>query len=553
MKMNRTLLAGVGAAAAVLATACNADKLTAVNNNPNSPTNAPSTALFTNAARSAVGRWLDGVGGTRYAFLAQHLAEVQYPDDDAYTRLKAGSTSGLFNASYNGELQDLELVKRRGLAANDASVWGPAQVLQMWEFGVLTDVFGDVPYRQAFKADSGIIQPAYDPQQAIYNDLFVKLAAASTALGSETKTSLGSADPIYADNTKQWQKFANSLRARHALRLVNVDANKAKTELAAALADSTKFIWSNADNAKLVWPGDGIYDFPWAANFRGRDDHRISTRFLTYLRDFNDPRTPIYAMPAQKDTVPLWDTTTVSNSAGNDTTLITEKTLKYCPSGVPCYVGLENALTQKKVSSLVPYTSRPGAIFYPGATAYGTFGGNGGKFPSYIMTAAEVYFIRAEAAVRGLVPGNAELLYETGILRSMELWGVSNAAATAYLSQPGVAWSGATSDTAQLRLIGIQKWLALYTDPIEAWSEVRRTCTPDLVKQGPNAIENVLPRRLYYSTTERAVNAANVAAAVARQGADNFRTRIYWDKSPQNTPTCTATSNVRAPGARKMW
>ena len=90
MKMNRTLLTGVGAAAAVLATACNSDKLTTVNNNPNSPTNAPSTALFTNASRNGVSRWVDGMGGTRYGFLPQAFAEVQYADDDAYTRLRAG-------------------------------------------------------------------------------------------------------------------------------------------------------------------------------------------------------------------------------------------------------------------------------------------------------------------------------------------------------------------------------------------------------------------------------------------------------------------------------
>ncbi|NUP55471.1 MAG: SusD/RagB family nutrient-binding outer membrane lipoprotein [Gemmatimonadaceae bacterium] len=536
--MNRALMAGVGAAAAVLATACNADKLTAVNNNPNSPTNAPSTALFTNAARSSVGRWLDGVGGTRYAFLAQHLAEVQYPDDDAYSRLRASSTSGLFNASYNVELQDLELVRRRGVAANDASTWGPAQVLQLWEFGVLTDVFGDIPYSQAFKADSGIIKPAYDPQQSIYADMFTKLAAASTALGGATGNSLGSADPIYAGDTKSWQKFANSLRARHALRIINVDPAKAATELAAALSDTTKVIRSNAENAKLPWPGDGVYDNPWANNFKGRDDHRISTRFLTYLRNFHDPRLPVYAMPAQKDTVQLFDTTVVKTSAGTDTTLITEKTNKDCSYGVPCYVGLENALTQKKVSSLVPYTSRPGAIFYPGATAYGSFGGSGGKQPSFLMTAAEVYFIRAEAAARGIVPGNAQALYEMGIRRSLEQWNVPGASSdTTYQMQPGVAWSGATSLAQQLRLISIQKWLALYTDPIEAWSEFRRTCEPDILKPGPNAIENAIPRRLYYSTTEHAVNATNVNAAIARQGADNFRTRIWWDTKPEQAPT----------------
>jgi hypothetical protein len=538
MRMKRTIHAGIAAAAGALAfTACNADKLTSANNNPNSPVDAPSTALFTNAARSGVGRWEDGVGGTRYAFLAQHLAEVQYPDDDAYTRLKASSTSGLFNSSYSNELEDLEIVRRRGLAANDPATWGPATVLQSWEFGILTDVFGDIPYSQAFKADSGILTPTYDTQQSIYADIFARLTAASAALGGTTANAFGASDPIYKGAPKQWQKFANSLRARHAMRLVNVDPATANTQLTAALSDPSALILTNADNAKLVWPGDGIYDSPWANNFKTRDDHRISTRLLTYLAQWNDPRTPIYAMPAQKDTIEIKDTT----KAG----VITSVTKNYCPTAGTCYVGLGNALTQAIASPLVPYTSRPGAIFYPGQTSYGLFGGAGKSFPSYLMTAAEVEFIRAEAAERGLGGLNAaqaEGFYNAAITRSMEMWGVDAAAIAAYLAQPGVAYAGTTVE--KQKQIAIQKWIALYTDPIQAWSNFRRTCQPAIVRPGPYAVETAIPRRLYYSTTEKAVNAANVAAAVARQGADNFRTRIYWDTKPTAAPTIEAGCGV---------
>ena len=539
MTMHPRLFATV--ATAVLLTGCGSGDITAVNGNPNSPVDAPSGTLFTSAARNGVGRWEDGVGGTRYAFLAQHLAEVQYPESDQYARLRASSTSAsLFNASYSNELQDLEIVRRRGLAANDATLWGPASVLQTWEFGILTDVFGDVPYSQAFKADSGILTPQYDTQQSIYADIFARLAAAGTALGSASGNTLGSSDPIYSGAPKQWQKFANSLRARHALRIINVDPATAGTQLAAALSNPAALILTNADNAKMAWPGDGIYDNPWANNFKGRDDHRISTRLLTYLRQWSDPRTPIYAMPAQKDTIELMDTTAASG--------ITAKTLKYCPSGTPCYVGLGNALTQAKASPLVPYTSRPGAIFYPGATAYGTFGGGGGSFPSFLMTAAEVEFIRAEAAERslaGLTPVQAAGFYNAAITRSMEMWGVSAAQIATYLATPGVAYDAAGTTVSRQKQIAIQKWISLYTDPIQAWSGFRRTCQPAILKPGPNAIEAAVPRRLYYSTTEAAVNGANLTAAITRQGANNFRTRIYWDKSPTVAPTFETGCGVR--------
>ena len=522
----------VGAAAlAILATACESDRLTSVNNNPNSPTDAPSTALFTNATRNAAARWLDGVGGTRYAFLSQHLAEVQYPESDQYVRLRASTTSGMFNGSYSNELQDLELIIRRGKAANQPGLAGPATILQSWEFGILTDVFGDVPYSQAFKADSGILSPVYDTQQSIYTDLFAELTAASASLASATNV-LGTADPIYAGDPAGWRKFANSLRARHALRLVNVASATASAQLQAAFTDAGGLITTNADNARIVWPGDGVYDHPWANNFKSRDDHRISNRLLTFLRDYSDPRLAIYAMPAEVD-IPQ----------------ITGRTLRYCPSGSPpCYVGLFNALTHPQASPLIPNTSRPGAIFYPGVTAYGTFGGSGSSFPSYLMTAAEVEFIRAEAAERslgGLTPAQAAGFYNAAITRSMEMWGVPAASITAYLANPAVSYLTATTTVERQKRIAIQKWLALYIDPIQAWAEFRRTCQPAMLEPGPSAVVAEIPRRLYYSTNESAVNKANYDAAVGRQGADNFLTRIYWDKSPTAAPTFETGCGVR--------
>ena len=532
---NRKLLVAASAAAAIFAAACNSDRLTSVNNNPNSPTDAPSGALFVNAARNGVGRWLDGVGGTRYAFLSQHLAEVQYPDADAYVRLLAPTTSApLFDRSYSVELYDFQVLIRRGRAANQPGLWGPALVMKSWEFGILTDVFGDVPYTQAFLADSGILQPRFDTQQSIYTDLFARLTEAATALSASPANVLGGSDPIYDGSPTAWARFANSLRLRHALRISYADQAQANTQLAAALAAAAGVIETNAQNAKLAWPGDGIYDNPWANNFKTRDDHRISTRLLTYLRDFNDPRLPVYAMRADDD-------------MAEDPT----RMLKYCPDAtVPCYVGLENALDQDAASPLVAFTSRPGAVFYPGVTSYGTFGGTGGSFPSFLMTAAEVDFIRAEAAERGLGglnPAQAQGFYNSAVTKSMEMWGISGVAVTTYLAQPAVAYNGATlADSGltlqarRLKRVAIQKWLALLTDPIQAWIEFRRTCQPAILHPGPEAIEDEIPRRLQYSTTDAAVNAANYRAAVARQGDDDLITRVWWDKASDNAITFEA-------------
>lgn len=515
--INRKLLIGVGVALAV--TACNTDKLTEANKNPNDPESAPSAALFTNSARVSAARWLDGVGGTRYGFLPQHLAEVQYPDDDTYqsSRLGANATSGLFDASYSAELQDLKLVMQRGKEANQPGLWAPPTILSSWEFGVLTDVFGPIPFTEALTP--GITSPSYDPQKTVYDSLFLRLNAAADALASASNELGTAGDPIYGGDPASWRKFANSLRLRHAMRLMNVatEAARVSSEVAAAVAATEGgLIDDNSENARLVWPGDGVYDNPWANNFKGRDDHRISDRFLAIMSQWQDPRLGVLAMSiTPADTV---HTNFVKN---------------YCPTTTTCFSGLANALTQAQASPLVPNTSRPGAIFYPGVTSYGTFGGPGKSYPSYYFTAAETYFLLAEAAQRGiggLTAGQAANYYNLGITRNMELLGIGATAIATYLAQPGVAY---TPGNAGLIQIATQKWIALYTDPIQAWAEVRRTCQPAIVQPGPSARFNVIPRRLQYSNTDFSVNKVEYTKGVEQltPQADAMTSRFYWDNS----------------------
>ena len=198
------------------------------------------------------------------------------------------------------------------------------------------------------------------------------------------------------------------------------------------------------------------------------------------------------------------------------------------------------ARTQYSANAWYRKASRPGTIFYPGVTSSGTFGTSAGlSTPSYLMTYAELLFIKAEAAERGLgglSAGEAATDYYAAIRASMEQWGVTDATAiTAFLASPDVAYKGGTDG---LKQIATQKWIALFSDDAQAWAEWRRTCQPSNVIPGPNTIVPYIPRRYYYSTTEASVNANNLNAAIARQGADNFGTRVYWDTKPTNAPTC---------------
>jgi Starch-binding associating with outer membrane len=486
-------------------TGCNNDSITSINNNPNAPTSAPAPAVFTNAVQSAVGNWLGAGYDLRdISLLIQHFAENQYIGNDQYKGVGPGAQNTLFRNVFQNDLEDFQVVVRAGTAAKDASLYAPALILQQWEFGYLTDSWGDVPYSQALAGDSStaVLNPAYDPQQQIYAGMFAKLTAAATALAATTSSSLGAADPIYQGSNSSWQKFANSLHARDALRIVNVDRATADKELKAAFTAPGGVFQSNADNAQLAWPGDGVFNNPWATNFSSRDDDRMSKTLVDTLNSYRDPRVAIYAMPA---------------------------------AATGLYAGQPNGLTNATAVAYSDTASRPGAIFYPGPVAYGSgsYGGNGNKQPSYLMTYAEVAFIQAEAAelgLGGLNPSQAAAFYNAGITASMNQWGITDGAViSAYLVRPQVVYQGGT---AGLNQIAVQRWIALYSDGGQAWFEWRRTCTPSLVP-GPAAIYSAVPRRLEYPTIEKSTNNAQVQVAVTRMGGDAPDTRVWWD-----TKTC---------------
>jgi hypothetical protein len=506
---NRKLhVLGLTAALALGAAACN-DGLTDVNKNPNNPEDAPAPTVFTTGTRLAVTQWMGNLNLRMFELLSQHLAEVQYPETDAYQRLTATFTEGAFGSAYFQELKDFQIVINKGKQQSAPGYYGPAMVMRSWEYGIMTDLWGDIPYSSALLGDSlGVenrLQPSYDAQEAIYNDIFATLGTATTAMAGGSALNLGAADPIYSGSLASWMRFSNSLRARHALRIVNVNPAKASSELAAAFAAPGGVFTANTHTARFAWPGNGVYDNPWSTNFQTRDDHRISTDLMSLLNAgtpayegaaVDDPRLPIYARGALADSSQ--------------------------------YRGLENALGHAVSAPQMDVTSRTGAATYSASQ------------PSYLMTHAEVRFIQAEAAERGLgglTPAMAADHYYAGIRASMEQWGVPAASITTYLARPDVAYMGGT---AGLRQIATQKWIALYTDGIQAYSEWRRTCVPFSVKPGPQATQSTVPRRLLYSTVEKTVNGANVDAAIARQGADAFTTRMYWDKNPTAAPTYQA-------------
>ena len=134
--------------------------------------------------------------------------------------------------------------------------------------------------------------------------------------------------------------------------------------------------------------------------------------------------------------------------------------------------------------------------------------------------------VQAEAAARGWTSDDAGQFYEQAVAASFEQWGTPADQLEAYLAQPEVAY-----DAANFRKsIGEQKWLALYTQGMEAWAEWRRLDYPELMPAPDAAAGRDIPRRKGYPLSEISLNRDNYEAAIARQGPDVMSTRVWWDQ-----------------------
>ena len=513
-----TLLAGLAA--------CDADKLTEVNVNPNNPENVSSASLFTNGVVGLT-QTMRG-SGLSHGFSgvwSQHFSEIQYPETDLnqprsanvdafWARFYTGTVTG----PTMGSLQDLNQILVQSTSPN---LVAPTLTFRAFAVETQTDMWGDIPFSEAGKG-SEIFTPKYDTQPVVYDSIFAMLTrAASLSVGSDDPASanyarFGDADPVYGGlsatlQAQRWQKLANSLHARAALRISQPGANpaKAQTELAKALAGPV--FTSNADNAAVSWPG-GTLGNPLCLNWLNagcggtRDDQRVSKRLVDTLVANADPRLAAFADPtvnSQKATAGACDIA----YRGYPNGWIAPKEQNPCDTSTP-----------KKNFSLSDY-SRPNiSIRSPDS-------------PSWIMTYSELLFIKAEAAERGIVgtPAQAAGFYTAAITASMQQWGIDAGAITTYLNRAQVAYKGGA---AGLQQIAYEKWVALYNQETEAWAEQRRLDYP-VLKPGPDAATTTVPTRMPYPDSENSLNQTNLNAAKANQGGatgTSVSGKVWWDK-----------------------
>lgn len=390
------------------------------------------------------------------------------------------------------------------------------KILKVAAMHRISDIYGPIIYTHYGDSKTG---GKFDSQQEAYMAFFKDLKDATQALDQYLQEFPGAKplaryDLIFGGDFNLWIKWANSLRLRLAMRISDVDAATAKTEAEAALHNA----YGVLEGADLVSVKGASYTHPLATLSGSWEDIKMGAPAESILSGYGDPRLPKFYKP------------TLDTDA-----LAANFTYKGIRQG--CKLTLKSIYVNHSTLNIAK------------------------SDPAVLMSAAEVYLLRAEGALKGWnMNGTAKELYEQGIASSMEQWGVAlgnylssdNVAApyhdvkvqtnvndvdagSPYLNNVSPKWDEAASAETKLQKIITQKWIAMFPEGQEAWSEFRRTGYPKLFpvvenkSQGKISTEGFI-KRINFSVNEKDRNPEGYQEAVSLLGgSDTGGTSLWWD------------------------
>lgn len=495
--------------------ACSKGEFEEINTDPNRPANVPTPSIILAAQKQLVDNIRNENFSLRGAQLfAQYYSQNIYTDQSRYDIPRSYSDTYWSNAykvlnNLNNVIQlnvdeETKAIASAGTAGTNANQIAISRILKTFAFHSLTDAFGDIPYQsygnddpdfEALQQNPDNYTPKYAPQQKIYVDMLNELKqAADTLWKYKDQNTFGNSDIIYKGNNELWARFANSLRLRLATRIRAKDPDLAVQHIEAAIAQGV--FTSNAHNAVFRYSASAPNEAPLyrATVTANRKDFAISHVLINALKgelgpfDSKDPRLPVYALPNEN-----------GDYIGQ-------------PYGLPLEAGGINGPTD---------ISLPGSVI------------NAPDFGETLQEYAEVAFLIAEHK------NWSDEEYRRGVQASLEKWGIAAADAKAYAD--GLP-------AANRENVLTQKYFALFTQGLEAWSEIRRTGYPTfLVKPNDVVWERTtaggttiyrfdpifgdgIPKRLFYPAKEQSVNRSNYQSALANQGDDVITTPVWWNK-----------------------
>ncbi|HTN09291.1 SusD/RagB family nutrient-binding outer membrane lipoprotein [Agriterribacter sp.] len=486
-----------------------------------------------------------GYDNSRLPGAVQYMERNFQGGDNYYQNFKY-PTDDLYAAMNILKLVDgaIGLADKRGSLAYK----GIFKIFRSLLFSFMTDFYGDIYYSEALKGREGILYPKYDKQEDIYTGLLAELDEANTLIKQGTEDISPTYDLMYAGDKIKWQKFANSLKLRLLMRASKKigDVGAKMTAIVGNPAETPIFT-GNDDNAAIPFVGT-TKDNSWKGgklnwDYSEFDRRRPAKTLADKLNSLNDPRLPIWLAPVEKP----WTSNPALNGVKISTTdangFTDESTWEYINRSNPDIAAQSaNLLDSNKL--YIGFIAGMYGDFLNGNGHYDI--ANGGIFGNFkvsrfsqlfrqnahpllratIMNSDEVQFILAEAAVKGLISGDADAYYRNGISLSMERWGIPDSKINPYLAQAIIALPG--DNNGKLVKIADQKWLALFMVASEAYLDIRRTQLPNIFNNGL-LTTYPFPLRFIYPGAElgQNVDAYNAGVATLSPPLDNQFSKMW--------------------------
>jgi len=402
-----------------------------------------------------------------------------------------------------------------------------AQIFLSYYAFYVSDINGSIPYTEAFQARyGGTLTPKYDTQSDLFATLDTQLKDAVAALKSTPSVpqkSYGINDQFFKGDVSKWIKTGNAARLRIAMRMIKVDVNRVKTIVNDVLASGADQMSSVEDSWVFVAPGNS---FGGGGNFNPVG-MRAPKPTLDFMVAKADPRLRLF-----------YSRNLEGQYVGSYTN----------PDSVAAHAAFY-AKGDTAVST-INYRLFDATAQDVAGTAPAVVGNN--FYP--LITYADVCFMRAELAARGITNEDAAAWYNAGVTGSIKFYDVhakdanvegyapvTDAEIAAYLAMPDIAYNPAKG----LDQIASQAYINFYKNPNEAWALYKRTGLPNAssvlslpVLTSDGAV-NPIPRRaplgLLDATSPNAENRKAAYDEMAQdpgfgQDPNDAFGRVWWDK-----------------------
>jgi len=417
--------------------------------------------------------------------LSQHRTALDFNLFDRHA-LKSPQLGGNPWPIFYTNLRDNDIILRQAQSVEVFAVYeGPSLILKAYMTGVLTDLFGDVPYSEAFNGINGTVTPVYDAQEDIYNaenGILDNLNKGIAAINAYDDVQRLEGDILFNGDLQGWVRFANSLKIKHFMRASS--QMDVAAELQAIVTDGN-YISTNDQNAVFDFSNTAPNSFRFAQLRVGDfNNYVLSQTMENILFDLEDPRINIFFRP-------------FSNSTSGE------------------YNGLINGIDATQTTVALADYSLAGTLFREDTSG----------LDANFSTAWETNFFLAEAVERGFITGNAQQFYETGVQQAFDYWLTPLPAD--YLTTGNAAY-GTTGNN--IKQIITQKWIGNVINGYEGWTEWRRTGFPDFLPVQGSLNDGIIPVRMPYPSEEEALNAENYNVAAQATNGNSINANVWWDQ-----------------------